>query len=749
MSTATLDPAKEKLAKRVLKGRLTPLPKTPKGDKDKPEARLFIRSVQDLENPREVLDAICARVRQAADYRRIFEDEWRQAVRAWFQRTTEAREDAWESNRYLPIIFKHVETAIPSLVAATLDGNRIWKMDAMTRQGKNIALALERLCNWQAYTTAGAEEAYEDCYWWSAVIGTAFLDHYWDYREETRLQVIVREAKDPNGNPRKVKEVVEQQGVVVADTPKIVCLNPLDVFPSPEAGPGDDLPWVVERVRTTIGALRDAVGEPGSASGGHLDGVSLETWIEEENPGKEAGEDDWFDELVSDTWDDWMREMGYEGRDDTRDSDDVLTNERVVTVLRYRSKTEIITLGSPRHILGYSRNPYVHGKTGMVIHHFFKVPGSPYGRGIGTLLLGHQSLANENINRWMDTAAVEAAAPIIAQRNAVSILDDEFVFEPNKVIRALDVNAVKRMEVPAPTALAMQLDAHLQGDADDVTGFSEQARGVAPSSSQTATAFSGLQSNLRTRLILHVRRAARTIRVSGDLLVALNQQFMTEEQIVSVVGEDAVEYVQIQPWEIVGKVVVKATLNASRAQPELRAQRLMALTQVALPLLAQGAASNPSVARWLRMLLDENEIENADLIIPKIPTTNLDPLMENEALKRGVKLDPLPTDDHMGHIQAHGALHEEALAAGLVGVAGVVVEHIQKHLLVASQQAMAMGGGGPPGAGAQQPGGPETGGGNTPGEQEGGATDGAAARNGAPGVASPGPAAPPGRPPPR
>lgn len=747
MSTTTLAPDKERLAKRVLRGRLSPLPKRPKdaAQGDSSERRMFVRSVQDLENPQEVLDAICARARQAADYRRVFEWEWRQAIRAWFQRTTEEREDAWESNRYLPIILKHVETAIPSLVAATLDGQRIWKMDALTREGKNVALALERLCNWQAYTTAGAEEAYEDLYWWSAVLGTAFLDHFWDYREETKFQVIVRPVPQPDGSTRKVKEVVEQEGVVTADTPRIVCLNPLDVYASPEATPGDDAPWVVERVRTTIGALRDAVGSEGTATGGHLDGEALETWIKECDPGKQAGEDDWFDDLVNDTWDEWMRELGYEGRDDTRGPEDTLTNERVVTLLRYRSKTEIVTLGSPKHIIGYSRNPHVHGKTGIVIHHFFKVPGSPYGRGIGTILLQHQSLANENINRWMDTAAVEAAAPIIAQRNAVSILDDEFVFEPNKIIRALDVNAVKRMEVPAPTALAMQLDAHLQRDADDVTGFSEQARGVAPAASQTATAFSGLQSNLRTRLILHVRRAARTIRVSGDLLVALNQQFLTETQVVSIVGEDALEYVQIEPWEIVGKVVVKATLSASRAQPELRAQRLMALTQVALPLLAQGAASNPAVARWLRMLLDENEVENADLILPKQAGMNRDPLLENEALKRGVRLDPLPTEDHNAHVQAHGALHEEALAAGLVGVAGVVAEHIQKHLLVAQQQAMAMGGGAP-GAGAQPPGPPESGGGNTTGEQEGGATEGAVARNGTPGVASPGPAAPPGRP---
>lgn len=747
MSTGTLDTTQERLARRIFRGRLTPLPKRPRGDRDTPEGRAFVRRVTDLAEPDLVVRTILGMARQAADYRRLFEEEWRVAVRAWWQRHTDPEEDSWEHDHYLPIVFKHTETALPALVAATLDTKRIWRMEALgTRVGREVARAQERLCNWQAFTTSGAEEAYEEMYWWAALLGTAFLDHYWEYEEQDRFQAIVRLVTDPHtGQPRKIKEVVEQQGVVVADTPKIVTLNPLDVWPSPDGRPGADCPWFIERVRTTIDALRSAAQQvQADDTPGHIDGEALEEWIARENPGAHSSEDerDWFDDLVSDTWDQWMRELGYQGRDDDKDPEDHLTGERVVTLLRYTSRHEIITLGSPQAVIGYSRNPYIHAKTGKIIHHFFKVPSCPYGRGLGQVLKSHQSIANENINRWLDTAAVEAAAPVIVQRNAVSILDEDFVWEPNKILRALDVNAIKRLEMPAPTELALRLNGLLQGDADDVTGFTEQARGNAPAPGQTATAFQGLQNNLRTRITLHIRRSARTIQQSGDLLLALNQQFLTEAQVVGLVGEDAQEYVEIQPWEIVGKTVVRATLNASRAQPELRAQRLAALTQVVLPVLMQGGAQIPAVARWLRMMLDENEVEDAHLIVPRVPSLNRDPLMENEALKRGVELEALPTEDHMAHIPAHGALHEDLLGAGIVGAAGVVQRHLQSHLLMAAQQALTLGGG-PPGMGPQ---GPEQNPGGTPAEQAGSATEGAAARQGTPGVASPGPAAPPGRP---
>jgi hypothetical protein len=734
---------REKQVRRILRGRLEPLPSKPKGEKDAPDTRTFVRKVADLENADDVLSSLRARAEHAAEYRARFEPEWRQAVRAWFQRPSTDREDSWESDRYLPMILKHVETCVPSLVAATLDGTKVWKMVALTRQFKEAARALTTLCNWQAYTVSEVEEAIEDLYWWAALIGTAYIDHYWDFRVERRMVPNVRLGQ----TGEKVKEMTEQD-VEVANHPVMRCLNPMDVLPSPDARMGDDAEWFFEYVRTTIGALREAAGE------GHIDGEALEDWIAEDDPGAPGSADRWATHLANGTWDQWISEIGYEGRDDALTPGDFLSAEKVVTVLRYRSKAEIITLGSPKHLIGYSLNPYAHGKTGIVIHQFFKVPDSPFGRGVGTILLGHQELANENINRWMDTAAVEASAPIIVDRSAVSILDDEFVLEPNKLIRSSrGVDAIKRLEVPAPTNLAMLMDRHLAGDADDLTGFSEQARGASPMAGQTATAFQGLQSNLRTRLMLMVRRAARTLRKSGDLFVSLNQQFMTSEQIVEQVGEDAENWVTIKPEEIVGKVRVHATLNASRASPDQRSQRLMGLTQVCVPLFTSGAINDPRIARWVRMLLDEEEIEDADLIMPRIPTGARDPAMENQILKRGGPLDPMPLENHAMHVEVHMALFEELTAAGLVGAASVVLEHANKHLLMAAAQAQ-QAGGQPGGGGAPAPGGggqqaPAAGtdaGGRNLAERGGGETSGGAARNGTPGVKSPGPASAPGRP---
>lgn len=741
----------ESTNRRVMKGKLKRLPRRvtrddgSKGDRVETLADI-LKSPEGTSD--EVIRTILYRAKRAVDYRASLEDDWYRALRAWWQLPSTAKEDGWESDRYFPLILKQIETALPTLMAATMDGQGLWRIHAMTREGKNVAVALERLINWQAATTAQAEEAYEEMLWWALVIGTGYIDHYWDYRREEVRVAQVRETNVAGERLESpVKEVVERV-VTTHDHPRVIALNPLDVFPDPDGADGDDNEWYCVRVHTTIGEMRDAAGREGLGTDAeytnptHIDGVALEAWIKEYKPHtRDEDSEDWISALHGLTWKEMLQDVEHDEAGDSAEGDDLVEDDQSVVVLRYVSKQEIVTLGGPSHIIGYSRNPHTHGKTGIVTHHFIRVPGSPHGRGLGTALLGHQELMNENLNRWADTAELEAMAPIIVDRAAVSVLDEDFIWEPNKIIRASRMDAIKRLEAPAPTAIAMQMDAHLAADADDLTGFNAQARGQAGPASTTATASASAQSNLQTRLRLHVKRVARTIKLSGQLLIALNQQFLTTTQVAHLRGEEGVDYVDIEPHEIVGETVVRASVSAVRANPELRAQRMIQLSQIVLPLFLQGAHKDPTIGVWLRTLLDLNEVENADLIMPRNIGKSRDPLLENEALKTGALLDALPGDDHMQHVQVVGQLVSELQAEPEAYPAALAAaqDHLQKHLAVVQQMGQAMNSE-QGGAAGMNPGG------NTPGEMGGGATSGGLARNGTPGVAAPGPAAPAGRP---
>lgn len=694
------------------------------------------RLVSDLEDHDAMVKSLMAKLRYASDFRQPWDDEWERAIRAWFQVASDPKEDSWESQRYLPIILKHVETALPAIVASVLDDRGIFAFSGLTPRGKEAARALTSLVNWQARHVSGAEEAYEDMFWWATLIGTAYLDHYWLESRQKRRVVDL----DAEGN-----RVIVEKEILEHDEPVVECLNPLDVYPSPSGSAGDRCPWFFIRVETTIRDLREKAGK------GHIDGAALTAWLESQ-PWKKANED-WYDRVTGNTWGDLLEDVGYADREDSEfEEEDEVTDDQPIVVWKYVSERETITLGDPERIIGYSENDAVHGRTGIVIHQFYKVPDCPFGRGIGGILRGHQELANENINRWMDAVVIEQMAPIVVDQNRARLLDDDLVLQPNAVIRTRGVDAVQRMVLPAPNATAQLMDSHLNMDADDLTGFTEQARGLAPSANQTATAFQGIQSNLRTRLVMHVRRSARTIRQSGFLMGSLNQQFLAEEKFIEITGEDGLEYVRIRPEDLVGEYVVGVNVSTSRAAPEVRAQRLTMILQTLVPLLQTGAIQNPMVQRLVRMVLEANEVDDVDKLIPRSSFSTTPSAVENELLKVGVECPVHPNDDDSLHLRDHTILVNELVDAGATDAElAPVVEHLKAHHAAIAQKAaaaMPQAGGAPgaPGAARQEAQG-ASGAGVGPGEggparQQANLAGQATGGTGTPNVAAPGPAAP-------
>lgn len=690
----------------------------------------MVRAFADLEDPDRVARGLLARLKEWAEFRAPFEEEWRFAIRAWLQLPTEEREDSWESDRYMPVILKHVETALPSIIAATLDQHGIFRLHGMTRKNKERARALQALVNWQAQYSSGAEEAYEDMYWWAALCGTAFVEHFWDYREV--------EAQVPErGKFHETNGETETRMILEADTPRVECLNPFDVYASPRGKVGPDCPAFILRVETTARELREL-----AENGAHIDRKALETWLREARPHKIGlSERSWFDDVAGLSFHDVMVEAGYEDESLEESHADQVDEDRTLVVLRYVSDVETITMGGPKHLIGYSANPHRHRKTGIVIHQFYKIPGCPYGRGLGCILRGHQSLANENINAWMDTVNLERMAPVEVDRTRLSLTDEDLVLQPNAVIESRGGGAVNRIDVPAPTNLAMAVDAHLARDADDLTGFTEQARGLAPGVNQTATQYQGIQSSIRTRLVTHVRRSSRTLRASGLLLVSLNQQFFDREQVVQVTGEDGLEYVDIQPDELErGDVMVGVSISTSRASPDARAQRLLQLLAAIVPLIQSGMLHLSPVRRLVRMVLEANEVEDVDLILPR-GDRNKDALVENELLREMIAVPVVPTEPHDLHLKHHQPLLNELIEAGAPeAVLQVVKDHIQDHFEAVAMVAAAQGQALQQAQGAPQAGmGPGDG---SPTRQEANLAGQATGGQGMAGMAAPGPAAP-------
>jgi hypothetical protein len=699
-------------------------------------------AVGDLEDKRKMLATLKSRLRKASEMREPFEKDWRRAYLAWNQILDTDKEKGWESDRYMPVIFQHVETSLPNITSAVFNRRRVFMCEGEDPQSIDAAEAIEALIDWQVKAQTNMEPAFDRAMWFATLFGTGYFDTQWSLKQETRMQpeVVIdtdedgEEIIDGNGFPSKVK-VMQEKSVTVEDWPIVRAPHPMDIWAAPYSSAGDDMDWFFEYRVTTVGRLRAQAGS------GHIDAEALTAWINHRTSQEgnsalmEMDAGGMWEGANTRLWDQWMEQVGFGARPEEH-TDDWHDDDQEVVLCIYRSKKENITIVDGDFIIGYSKQPYMHRKTGLVCHQMFPIPGCPYGRGLGTLLLGHQELVNENINRYMDAAALSLMAPIIVNRSSVSVLDKNFVWEPNALIHARDVNnGAQRMDIPAPTNLALSVDAHLKKDADDTSGFGEQMRGLATPGVGTATEFRGLQQNIQNRAYMHVRRLQQTMSMVGTLLVQLNQQFMTKEQVVKVVGQKGLDYIKVKPWEVVGNVRVTCTADPNRASPEIDTQQLIGAAQVVLPLLAgQAGPAGPKIAR---KIFESLGMDDVDDLIPDIPGSPRDPVVENHALEQGVVVEPHPAEDFALHMQAHAQRRAELEEEGAPPqVLHAFDEHMSKTSELAAQAAQPQGGG--PNVQTPQPDAEQ---GVQPGQIDGQA--GGAA--GIPGQAAPGPQFAPGR----
>lgn len=730
-----------------------------KEKKGKVDPEGYTRRIADLDDPEEVKRTILSCARAANDCRLPHELIWKETFRAWHQiLDPNKKEDKWRSKRFLPLLFQHVETAYPSIASAVFSGRRIWAVRGQGPDGRDHADAVDDYLDHAARGPSRMKREYFRMLWWSLMCGTGILDHGWNKEVVKRRVAVATEDFDGHGRkidedgnpidsqdttkvPRKVKTLEERQ-IVLWDDPFVRALNPFDVWIDPAGRMGDDMEYTFHKHETTLQKVIDAANSDRS----HLDKQAVKEWLE-----ATGGTDQLLNFDQNDSWDTGMdltaydsiqEEVGYRTNRSIDTSDQPIHGAMRVVLLVMRTKAETFTLAPGGRIIGWSDNPHTHQKTGIVTHHNYEVPDSPWGRGMAGIILPHQELANENINRAMDVDEISLMAPVGVDRTKISTLDDKFRWQPNALVktRGNPKEAVTRLDMPTPTNLAMAWDQHFKKDAEDTTGMTEQARGNAPTGVNTATEFTGLQANIKTRTFIHVENLNETMEISANLHISNIQQYMTQKKIISVIGEAGQYYREIKPTDVIGEFTVQGLVSASRMAPAMKIQQLIAATQVLVPLIPQ-IPNNPFLSRWCRMMLTEMEVEDVDRLIPKNQDKMRDPYMENVWLRKGGVVKCSPFDRHDLHMEAHSA--EERLVQQLVdeGKADIseltqLHAHMEDHMVTAQQS----------GANAAQTSPVSAVPGGSPDRQQAQQLGAAQGSNGVPGAASPGPAAPMGRP---
>ena len=271
-----------------------------------------------------------------------------------------------------------------------------------------------------------------------------------------------------------------------------------------------------------------------------------------------------------------------------------------VEILEYWEDNRVITLADRKEVIRNGKNPYNCGKPFIALVDQI-VPHEFYGIGEIEQIESLQYELNDWRNHRMDSKTL-TMNPMWWVPPGYDL--DDFIAEPGTVLSGPQPPQI--IPVKGDQTSDYREEEIIKGDIQTTTGVSDYSRGIesAPGiSNETATGITLIQeaANMRFRMkVMLIEEMA--IKELGLMMLKLNQQFMSEEKVIRITGEDGYEWKTITPDDIKGEYDIM--VEAGSSQPMNESLR----RKTALDLLAL-FANDPDLSPEGRIELKKSVME--------------------------------------------------------------------------------------------------------------------------------------------
>lgn len=156
-------------------------------------------------------------------------------------------------------------------------------------------------------------------------------------------------------------------------------------------------------------------------------------------------------------------------------------------------------------------------------------------------------------------------------KNGSGVDEDELVSDAGGVVHTNDMDGLESIPMPDVTTSSYREETLIKADIQQTTGVSDFTRGVGSDSlgNDTATGISLIQEAGNSRFRLKIRNLEAGIEELGRFIISLNGQFMAEEKVVRILGDDGIEWLTVRPEDLRGNfdVIVQSgsTLPSNEA----------------------------------------------------------------------------------------------------------------------------------------------------------------------------------------
>jgi hypothetical protein len=427
------------------------------------------------------------------------------------------KEQFTNSKIYNPYSWANVETIVPRMVAQrpSVEYKPREPQDEMSSE---IHTALFEY--WWS-----KDQAFEKVVSWiknALIYGTGIAKLYWKNVERE----ITSYEFDQMGKPLMGEDgefITKTETITETDDPCMEVVNIYDFFVDPEATDIQDAEWVIHRYYKSLGELEEA--------GYYQNLKKLKRYISkiEKSPEEIERHETAF---------------GYRGeQDDTVDK---------VEIWEMWDSDGLTVMAAGEVLIREQSNPFWHGKKPFIALHDSIVPHEFYGKGEIEPVIKLQHALNTIQNQIIDnrTQVLMNMWKITGE----NVDESELTYRPNGIIHlSSEYEKVDPIVPPDLTGNAQKDLSLIKSDIQQALGIYDYTKGADSGTNKTATGISLVQEAANARFNHKIQLLEEALKTLGEMVLALYQQFITDEKVLRVVGKNGEEFVRVIPAEIAGQ----------------------------------------------------------------------------------------------------------------------------------------------------------------------------------------------------
>lgn len=381
----------------------------------------------------------------------------------------------------------------------------------------------------------------------------------------------VDDREDTEGNIE-----TESNSAVTEDRPYAERVSPEDMFVDADGRTMDDIRWIAQRIRRPVADVRVDSRYKNRTVRNNVQPTSTSRWEDTDSPPPESklgARDTGFVDVIE--WYDLKRKT-------------------------YAVFTDGATDG---YLINPEPMPYAFGHPFLMLVNY-QVPDEFYPIGeleqIETLQLELNETRSQMINHRKRNSRKYLYMEDAFDEGAVQALESD---EDNTLVAVNSGQDIGKVVIPMPT-IGVQADFYnqsqlIEDDMDKVSGVSDYMRGQMPDVRRTATEAAMLQDAQQSRAADKLAKVETFLGRLGQRIIQLMQQYMTGEQVVRVVGANAMPV-----WITYDKDYIKGDFDfeveAGSTQPmneTFRRQAAMQMVDAMAPFAQAGIVDGAAIAQ--------------------------------------------------------------------------------------------------------------------------------------------------------